>query len=230
MNEERREAIVALLKTRDDELPLPNRGSAPAAPRGFVSGIDDKGQPVRWLTCPDCLANDIPVVGNRAASSGCETCGGRGEIPDLGPDPYAKNEQVLPFGFEATRHDDSHARDRTIEALRQQTRPPRSEAELLEDANRRGYAWEEERRGMYRRYDYAALDHALDELRNYDEPAYHALHSVYVYAWMTELSPAAELAVGRGLAFLAMILPDPLRAPGMPDHPAVDRQRRRRAA
>jgi hypothetical protein len=83
---------------------------------------------------------------------------------------------------------------------------------------------------MYRRHDYQALDQCLDQLRASDDGAYHALHSVHVYGWLTELSPATEVALERGIGFLAEHLPDPLRAPGQPEHPAAQRQRQRSAA
>src|SRR5262249_41944973 len=153
---------------------------SPVAAPGFVSGRDKHGRAVRWLSCPDCLANGDAMDGRsrRNVAAGCETCGGRGEIPDPGPDPYANNETVLPIGFKATSHDQAHERDGKIEMLQRQTRPAPTDAELDEEANRRGYAWEEERRAMYRQYDFAALDVALDELRAYDVDAAHALNAV----------------------------------------------------
>lgn len=227
--DDRRNEIVWLLTHRNDHLPLPSR-HVESSP-GFVN------EP-RPRTCPDCLANGRTMVG-------CETCGGSGvvepkriglvssvdELPDDGEtrDPYANNETV---GYDRTRHDSVSARDRQIEMLKQQTRPPRKEFELLEEANRRGYAWEEERRAMYRQHDFAVLDEALDVLRSHDADAAHALNAVYVDGWMAEvgqITPVAEQLCERGLSLLSACLPDPLRT-GLVRHPADDRQSRRRAA
>ena len=228
IGEERRNEIVWLLTHRNDHLPLPVRHVSESS--GFVNGR-------RPRSCPDCLANGRTMFG-------CETCGGSGvvtdgarvatvdELPDDGTvrDPYAQNETV---GYDRTRHDSIVARDRQIEILCQQTRPPRKEAELLEEANRRGYAWEEERRAMYRRFDFAALDRALDSLRSHDHDASHALNAVYVDGWMAEvgmITPLAEELCERALSFISPLLPEPLRTGLAPAHPAADRQRRRSSA
>lgn len=223
--EERRTAIVWLLEHRNDHLPVELRGATPVAAPGFVGGVDPSGRAMRSLSCPDCLTNG-------RAMAGCETCGGRGEIPDPGPDPYAQNEKVVPFGFDQSRHDVSHERDRKIEMLGRQTRPAPTEAELFEEANRRGYAWEEERKAMYRRYDFAALDVSVDELRAHDVDAAHALNAVYVDRWLAEvgsISPLVEELLERGLVFLSERLPDVLRS-GAGNQHAAERIARKKAA
>ena len=225
MIEQRRAEIVWLLEHRNDHLPVEVKSAFPVSAPGFVGGS------VRWLSCPDCLANgdSMAASARRAIAAGCETCGGRGEIPDPGPDPYTKNEAVVPFGFDKTRHDESHERDRKIEMLERQTRPAPTEAELSEEANRRGYAWEEERRAMYRRYDFAELDLALDALRAHDSDAVHALNAVYVDGWLVEvgsITPLVEVHCERGLVFLSALLPDPLRT-ALGKHPALIRRDRR---
>lgn len=223
MFDERRAEIVWLLEHRNDHLPVETRSASPVAAPGFVGGTDQAGRAVRTLSCPDCLTNG-------RAMAGCETCGGRGEIPDAGPDPYA-NTKVMPVGFDSTRHDSMHDRDRKIEMLQRQTRPAPTEAELLEDANRRGYAWEEERRAMYRQYDFAELDRALDALRADAVDASHALNAVYVDRWLVEVgevTPLFEELCERGLAYLHGYLPDPLRT-ALGKHPALIRQARKAA-
>lgn len=228
--EERRNEIVWLLTHRNDHLPLPTRHVEGSS--GFVNER-------RPRTCPDCLANGRTMVG-------CETCGGSGVVEpsriglvsvadvfaddDATRDPYAMNETV---GYDRTRHDDANRRDRQIETLRQQTRPAPTEVELLEEANRRGHAWEEERRVMYRRFHFAAIDRALDVLRARDTDAAHALNAVYVDGWMAEvglITPLAEQLCERGFAILSDLLPETLRTGLAPAHPASNRQARRRAA
>lgn len=208
---EREAAIVELLRTRDDHLPEPVRRSEASA--GFVHRA-------RSRTCPDCLANG-------SVSIHCETCGGSGvvegkrlqniaapdELPDDGSrrDPYAES-RIQPYGFDPTRHDEARERDRQIDMLERQTAPARSEADLLDDANRHPFAWEIARRRMYRRFDYAALDRALEWIREVDPVAHRALHAVYVYGWMGNVGSAARHC-SDGLRLLDWALPARLRAP-----------------
>jgi hypothetical protein len=227
----REQAIVRLLETQNDGLPEPVRASTVAP--GFV-------HTARSRTCPDCLANG-------EVSIHCETCHGSGVVegkrfaniaaPDALPDdgvkrdPYARND-VKAYGLDGARHDDAHARDRMIEIMQRQTRPARSEAELLEEANRHPYGWERERAAMRKRFDYDALDKAMAELRVFDEQAYGALYRVFVYRWLP-FEGAAAAACRRGLRFLSPRLAvfelavgyfsrdgiRPLRAPDVPPPP-----------
>lgn len=73
-------AVYALARTQLDWIPAPAPTLAPQA--GFVHGQDLAGRQLRWTTCPDCLADDFEH------RFGCETCGGTGEVPDDGRDPY----------------------------------------------------------------------------------------------------------------------------------------------
>lgn len=230
--DDRRAEIVWLLQHRNDHLPLPVRHVEGSS--GFVNER-------RPRSCPDCLANGRTMVG-------CETCGGSGvvepsriglvstvdELPDddATRDPYQINDTVT-FATDRTRHDDAHRRDRQIEILKQQTRPARSELELLDEANRRGYAWEEERRAMYRRFDLALIDQALDWLGRYDADASHAINATYVDGWLIEVglvTPLTEQLCERGLYYLSALLPERLRTGLEPAHPADARQSRRRVA
>ncbi len=199
MTPEREAAIVQLLRTRDEHLPTPTRRSEVSS--GFAHGP-------ALMTCEDCLANGKVMYG-------CEPCGGRGFVAEKRDrDPMAKNETAA-YGLDGSRHDLTNARDRQIDALARQTRPA-SKIDELADANQNPYSWECERERMYRLYDYGALDRGLDQLRLTDDGAYRALHAVFVYGWLAEASATAEAACSRGLRFLAELLPDPLRAPGVP--------------
>ncbi|HEY8723426.1 MAG TPA: hypothetical protein VIL92_06155 [Gaiellaceae bacterium] len=200
----RRGQIVKLLETRDDHLPQPTRRDHAAA--GFVHNA------VVRETCADCLANDRTMFG-------CETCGGRGYVETLRrTDPYAV-EKVQPYGMSRDRHEKRRERDSELRRLEAQTAPPwTSEADALADANLHPYRWEIDRDRKWADYDYAALDAALEQLRQHDEGAYRLVHSVYVYGWL-ESSTVMEAAVERGLRFLDAHMPDPIRAPG--DEPSV---------
>jgi hypothetical protein len=194
MNDDRRNAIVRLLGIRYEHLPTPVRRVEIAS--GFVhGGLDKKGQHKRWLTCPDCLTNDKVMFG-------CETCGGRGRIPDAGRDPMSKSKDVVPYGADGSRHDLAYARDRQIETLRQQTRPA-AEVDEAADAKANPYAWERARARLYAKYDLAVLEREIEWLR---------LHfpGVKLRGGCRGNGPSGCFALG----YLDMVLPDPLRAPG----------------
>lgn len=183
---ERRDAIVRLLELRAEGLPEPPRRRIEGT-SGFVHGRGADGQQLRWLSCPDCLANDRTMFG-------CETCGGRGQIPDVGRDPYAVNETVA-YGLDGSRHDWSHERDRQIEMLGRQLRQA-ADVDEVEDANQHPYAWERARRRLYQTYDLAAVDRAVERF-----------HLAF---------PGRSVYSDLGLTFLDEQLPDPLRAPAAP--------------
>lgn len=215
---DRRAAIIRLLETRDDHLPTPTRREHSTP--GFVNEE-------RSRSCPDCDAN------GRVMKS-CETCGGSGTvsgqrlariaIPDALPDdgeprdPYAV-DKVVPYGLDPTRHDRVRERDAEIDRLVAQVREPwKSPEDELAEANAHPEGWEIARRRLYASFDYAALDRALELLRQVDDGAYKALHSVFVYRW-SDPSAGFQSACERGLMFLDQRLPDPLRAPS--DEPAA---------
>jgi hypothetical protein len=201
MTPEREAAIVRLLETQHDNLPILGRREALGA-----SGFSHKP---RRRTCPDCLANGRSIIG-------CETCGGSGVVsvrrldriasPDVLPDdgtetdPYVK-QNVKPIGFDDAEHDRRVAIDNAILAAKLDLRRfpgfrPQGLDDELADANRRDYGWREARKTMYRLYDYAALDRALEQL--------HSAH------------PGVSAYSDLGISFLDERLPDPLRAPGSP--------------
>lgn len=182
MTPDRRAAIVRLLDTRHEHLPEPVRRSEISS--GFVHGLDPKGKPWRWLSCPDCIANDRVMYG-------CETCKGSGRIPDPGRDPMAESKIVL-YGADGSRHDLAYARDRQIEELGRQTRPA-ADVDEDADAKAKDYAWAEARRQMFKRYDYAALERAIE--------------------WLRSVVPGSSVYGGLALGYFDVVLPNPLRAP-----------------
>jgi hypothetical protein len=215
VTDERRNAIIRLLETRDDNLPLSTRRDHSSS--GFVHNA-----PAR-VSCPDCLANDRIMFG-------CETCKGRGHIEEhRARDPYAV-EKVQPYGIDATRHERARERDAQIARLDAQTREPwKTDRDELADAQKHPYAWEIARRRMYDRHDYRALDTALELLRNFNPQLSAAVVSVYSYG-LVEPSATLEAAIERGLCFIDRLMPAPIRAPGGEKHPVLQRRERRNAA
>jgi len=90
--------VYALLRTLLAWAPSP-----PSSRTGVVLASQQRGfvSKSRFLTCPDCLANGRPD-----GMFGCETCGGRGEIADDGPDPY-EQKRLVRYGL----HDFDGRRD-----------------------------------------------------------------------------------------------------------------------
>lgn len=181
-------AIIRLLRTRDEHLPEPIHRSQGAA--GFVHRA-----PAR-VSCPDCLANDRSMFG-------CETCGGRGYTEEHRErDPYAI-DVVVPYGLSPDRREACRSRDRQIDILEEQLRPA-STVDEIADANAHPYGWERARKQMYRLFDYAALDRALEALWQIDAEAFGALRA----------AGACSVVDGwRALAFLSDHLPAELRVP-----------------
>jgi hypothetical protein len=202
MTPEREAAIVRLLETQNDNLPIPGRRETLGA-SGFVHGA-------RTRSCPDCIANGGPIIG-------CETCGGSGIVAagnrdrlavvdddiefDLAQptDPYAKGDGFFHGG---SQHDRNVAINHAIAAAERDLRRfpgfrPQGLEDELAEANANPETWERARRAMYRAYDYAALDRALEQL--------HSQH------------PGVSAYSDLGIAFLNEHLPDPLRAPGATD-------------
>lgn len=176
---DRHAQIVVLLDTMHDHLPTFVRHTHTAA--GFVHETETA------VSCPDCLANSRTMFG-------CVTCGGRGyTLERRSRDPYAV-DHVTPYGLAESAGERERTHHATIARLDAQTRAPWStELDALEDANQHPYGWEIARRRMYARFDYRALDVALDLLR--------------------AAMPSTPARSSRGLSFLEPWMPDPIRSP-----------------
>lgn len=176
---DRHAQILALLQTRFDHLPAPVRHTHTSA--GFVDNAD------AHVTCPDCF-------GEMPGRVGCETCRSQGFlVEERRRDPY-RVEHVAPYGLDQAGHERAREVDAQLGRLEQQLRAPwKSAADELADANLHPYGWEQARRLMYARFDYRALDVALETL--------HA-------AW-----PGVAASSTRGLGFLDPRMPSPIRAP-----------------
>lgn len=195
----RRGQIIRLLETRDDHLPQPIRREH--SPAGFIHNTFVRE------TCPDCF-------GETPGKVGCATCKSRGYIEYVrARDPYAV-EKVQPYGMTGDRHEKRRERDNELVRLERQTASPwSSAADELAYANSHPEPWEIERARKWRNHDYAALDNALESLRQRDAGAYHLVHATYVYGWL-ETSASMEHAVERGLVFIGERMPAVIRAPG----------------
>lgn len=191
---ERRMLIIRLLSSRDDHLPGV-AGSRRLASAGFQHRV------VVRESCEDCLANGRVM-------RGCEVCRGRGYVERVRDrDPYDTGKNQGWFAESARRHERARERDREIERLGEQVAPARPEAELLK--LERGAGWERARAVRWARFDFGALDSALERLRVVDPWAYHAVMErfVYGYGW------GVDAEVERGLEALSGWLPERLRVP-----------------
>lgn len=194
----RRAAIIRLLQARHAFLEPARR--VEYATRGFVHDT------LAPQVCPTCEGVD----------DRCADCHGRGSVEvRRRRDPYAI-DKVQPYGLDPTRHEHARDRDAEIQRLAQQTAPPKSEADLLAEANQRDYTWLDARR----RWHLAELERALDGIRHTSEPVWHALHALRVGAPLFEA----------GIVALDLLLPDPLKAPTPQQAPARDETRDERIA
>lgn len=112
-------------------------------------------------------------------------------------DPYAV-KRVLPYGLDGSDRERVRAIDAAIGAAERELRRfagfrPSSTQDELADANEHPYGWERARRRMYERYDYRALDVAVE-----------LLHQAF---------PNTPARSARGLAFIDPRMPSPIRAP-----------------
>lgn len=182
---DRRSKILRLYATRHDHLPEPVKRTD--APAGFVHRM------VAREVCPDCF-------GESPGRVGCESCRGRGFVEVLRVrDPYAVT-RVQPYGFSQATVERARSTDAQIARLEAQLAPPPvSELDAIEEANRHPYLWEKRRREMYLRFDYRALDTALELLH-----------------WKL---PGVAPMSARGLAYLDPLMPDPIRAPAAASDP-----------
>lgn len=205
MELDRRDSIVRLLRGRDDHLPV--LVAKPASRVGFVHRTRVR------VSCEDCLANGRVIPG-------CETCRGRGYVEVVrSRDPYDTGKHLALAG---EKHEARRERDRMIQRLGEQVAPVAEVSTGME-------AWELERARRWARFDFAALDVALERLRSWDLDGYHVLMAGYVYGWvMIVPGSVAERAAERALGSLDAMLPDPLRVPGVVvDRDALIRRRAR---
>lgn len=176
--------IIRLYETRNDHLPEPSRRSD--ASSGFVH------QTVAHVVCPTCEGVD---------SFACTGCGGRGEVSvKRERDPYSV-DHVPAAGTATIKLGHEPSRDAELVRLAGQTRAPwASVDDELEDANLHGYGWERARAQMFARFDYHALNVAIDQL-------------LIAHPGVPAMSPY-------GLVFIDAKMPDRIRAPRVTVAPA----------
>lgn len=128
---------------------------------------------------------------------------GRPDPPAAGftgtDDPYAV-KHVHRYGLDGSERDRARAIEAAIAVAERELRRfagfrPESTQDELADANEHPEAWERARRRMYARYDYRALDIAVE-----------LLHQAF---------PNCPARSDRGLAFIDARMPDPIRAPAV---------------
>lgn len=217
------EAIIALLRSRDEGLPEISPRSGPS--RGFSHRVEVV------VDCPDCLDRQSDGL----STFGCETCGGSRVVRSFRErDPYAvgDDEKVMSYGITVDKWEAEDRRKADLASLESQLEPPfKSPGDEIAHANAHPFPWEIERARLYRKWDFAALDLALAELRVADEQACRVLHGVYVYGYAAHSSRLAAVVL-RGLVFVEARMPDPIRAPGFytPKPRALERRDRKMAS
>ena len=204
---DRARLVYALLRTMLAWTPSPrSRMGLELAPRGFAGGRDDKGRPLRWLVCQDCLTND------RILPS-CETCGGRGEIPDPGPDPYDKGVAKGVFGGAGGDDAKRALRERELELRRleqQLARPEKKTDEPIIDPLASAV---EARDRLYQHGSYAELERQLDRLRLENVLAYEVAMQVAYAPFGEEPIDPVRVVVVQVCELVAVRMDGPVRVP-----------------
>jgi hypothetical protein len=195
----RRDEIVRLLDTRYDHLPTPIRRTE--ASTGFRS----HGACARFV--PGLLGERQGDVRLRDVWRARLHRGEAhaGSVLEVGQGRAVRLRRV--------RHDATRARDRQIETLATQLRPAiEIDEDKDADAPGRDYAWVSARKRMYARFDYAALDRALEQLHL--------------------ARPGANPYSDASLLFLDGRMPETIRAPDLeePEEAQVAQGRVARAA
>jgi len=159
---------------------------------------------------------------------GCETCNGRGEIPNPGPDPYEKPRKIKPYGLHEyeERREQAAVRNRQINDLERDAR--RRAGEIIRDD---AYGWEKAKAYAYSHGSYAELDRALERLRAHDEAWFHVAIGVSYQPLHEEPIEPVRRAVLAVCALLACWMPDPIRVPpGVPTYTTDELERHSREA
>lgn len=201
---EDREAVYLLARTVYAWIPAPRSSRRQNGAAGFASGRDEKGQLLRWLSCPDCLTND------GARRAGCETCGGRGEIPDDVRDPYERPGTPF-FGDEQQRRrDQAVERDAAIARLERDW-GANAGAESTDPLD----AAVDRAEGHYRRGSYRQFLRALRTVEQVSERRARSLVRLVVNGEenLIRVEPWTRSWLDQTVDWVAMLMPRPIELP-----------------
>lgn len=199
---ERARQVYALLRTLHTWTPDPRSSTDSWHQPGFAS-VGPRGGNLRFLTCPDCLANDHPQ-----GIVGCETCGGSGEIPDPGPDPY----RIKATGFYASeldQRDERTRRDHVLDQLEEDAAVRDGQIAPSDKLTRAlGAAERQARAGSY-----TELQRALQRLRDVNEAAYClCMYVAYAAFGPTPIEPVRRTTIA-ACELIATWMPERIRVP-----------------
>lgn len=166
----------------------------------------------RRETCSVCLGDcEVP---SRAGPVPCERCNARGSYlvdaytgyrsTDEGPWKGAAAKTAV----EKRRQDDA-----TIARLAQQVAPPRSQADLIHEANSNPEPWERQREAHHRHGSYRELTLALEWLSGTAPNLWQLVLWVFELDMVRVTPPALLRDALLGVDALAERLPDPIRVP-----------------
>lgn len=221
----RRARTILLLESRTDWMPQPR---SQFAAFGAIPGE----AATRRETCSRCRGEcEIPT---RLGPEPCDRCDGEGSyLVDAYTGERSSSEGPFRIGALSAVEKDRKA-VATIARMGSQIAPPKSERDLIEDANKNPEPWERQREAHYKHGSYRELDLALEwlgggwpEARQLVEWAYE-FHVIAIGKCSPDIVRAAEACVDR----LCERMPDPVRVPAwlLPAHPAEVRIARKMAA
>lgn len=217
----RRTATITLLRSRTDWHP-----SIRSQFQGFGATPGEKA--TVWRLCGSC--DGTGTLKTRKGDEACPKCQGKGRFLVDAYTGRRDGEQETRLFSAGDIRRRAELTDAAIARLKEQTAPPRSEADLIADAQ--PFPWERERDRYYRAGDYRALDLALEWLDTHNPDARDLVCWVYETG-IDELGCLDEsilLSAERAADLLAERMPDPIRVPSWLSGEAPRRIVRRRAA
>lgn len=216
---ERRAASIALLETRTAWHPtLTSQWAKFGARQGELA--------TERRECKSCGASG--QVRTRKGDEQCVNCGGRGFFMVDAYTGAREPEQRQAGALSGPERAVWRANINTqIASLGRQLSVPKTEADLLAEANQPGGGepWERDRARHYEHGSYAELERALEWLGGQSATARQLLEWVYGYQIITQLAPTVTRAATAALDTLNERMPEPIRVPPwLQGHPAHHRQ------
>lgn len=183
----------------------------------------------RRETCSTCHGEgETPT---RVGKQPCPRCAGKGSyLVDAYTGYRSRDEGPWDGKAAMTEVEKRRQSDATIARMAAQTAPPKTEQDLIEEANLNPEPWERAREAHHAHGSYRELTLALEWLEGVSPEGWNLLRWVYELDMLRVTSPALMVRTVSALDLVNGRMPDPIRVPKwlMPRHPAQERIANRR--
>lgn len=220
----RREQTILLLQSRNDWHPQVRSQFA------TFGALPGEKATVRE-TCSACAGEGTTPT--RTGPEPCKRCDAKGSyLVDAYTGFRSRDEGPWKGMAKMTEVEKRRQSDATIARMVAQTAPPKSERDLIEEANLSPEPWERSREAHHRHGSYRELTLALEWLGDTAPAAWNLVRWVYELGMVRVTSEPLLARALFGVDLVAVRLPDPIRVPPwlLPAHPAQARIERRKAA